>query len=115
MHVLMNKEIPVQHRLVFVILMEQRFSSYVRVMTKEERLFVNDLIRASIFDIVKSNEIDKFIEDSIFVHKDDVTTVYENVKKVLPHNCNPYPHLQSVVSGESWEVAIFFSLSYLVQ
>ena len=32
-------------------------------MSKEETLFVNYLIRASVCDIVRSNEIDKFVEE----------------------------------------------------
>ena len=47
-------------------------------MDKNNRKFVNDLIRASIFDIVRPNEMDRSIKEDMFIHIDDVITVYEN-------------------------------------
>eukprot|EP00957_Ditylum_brightwellii_P126839 9668728-Ditylum_brightwellii.AAC.1 len=57
-------------------------------MNEDNRIFVNDLIRTSIFDIAKPEEIDRLMEDGIFTHREDVTNVYENAKKFLPHVCN---------------------------
>ena len=50
-------------------------------MMMDEKRFVDDLIRASIFDIVKAEEISKFIEY-------DICTVYDNGMTFLPHHCN---------------------------
>ena len=58
------------------------------LMNEDKRTFVNDLIRASIFDIVRPDEIDRFMEDGIFTHREDVANVYENAMKFLPHVCN---------------------------
>ncbi len=49
---------------------------------------VNDLIRASIFDIVRPDEIQKFMDHGIFTHREDIEMVYENANKFLPHICN---------------------------
>ena len=57
-------------------------------MNKEENEFVNNLIRTSMYDIVKSNEVAKFVEENIFEHPDDVISVYENAAKFLPHRYN---------------------------
>jgi hypothetical protein len=58
------------------------------LMNEDKRIFVNDLIRASIFDIVRPDEIDRFMKDGIFTHREDVAKVHENAKKSLPHICN---------------------------
>ena len=57
-------------------------------MNEEERIFVNNLIRASVFDIVKPKEVNKFIEEGIFDNQYDIYTVYENAELFLPHRCN---------------------------
>ena len=57
-------------------------------MSEKEKEFVNNLIRASIFDIVKSDEVPRMIEEGIFTHPDYVYSVYENAEKFLPHRCN---------------------------
>lgn len=57
-------------------------------MDKNNRKFVNDLIRASIFDIVRPNEMDRSIKEDMFIHIDDVITVYENDMIFLPHIYN---------------------------
>ena len=58
------------------------------LMSEAEKEFVNDLIRASIFDIVRTNEVPRMIEEGIFTHPDDVYTVIEDAEKFLPHRCN---------------------------
>eukprot|EP00957_Ditylum_brightwellii_P189580 14430732-Ditylum_brightwellii.AAC.1 len=75
-------------------------------MNEDERIVVNDLIRASIFDIVRPGEIDRFMEDGIFTHREDVANVYENAKtkidnlKASPDNAKhmflPLPNDYSV-------------------
>ena len=58
------------------------------LMNEEEKAFVNDLIRASIYDIVRSDEVPKMIEEGIFNHLKDVHTIYQDVEKFLTHRCN---------------------------
>ena len=50
-------------------------------MTEEGKDFVNDLIRASIFDIVKPKEIDTFIIEGIFSDLMDLYNAYDNAGK----------------------------------
>ena len=45
------------------------------------------MIRASIFDNVKSDEVDQFMKEGIFIIRLMVFTVYEN-GEILPHRCN---------------------------
>ena len=49
-----------------------------KLMSFEEKKFVDNLIRASIFDIVKPEEADQFIEDGSFTTIDDIHTVYND-------------------------------------
>ena len=46
------------------------------------------MIRTSIYDIVKSNEVAKFVEEDNFEHLYDVISVYENATKFLSHRYN---------------------------
>jgi hypothetical protein len=46
------------------------------------------LIRASVFDIVKPEEVDRFIDEGVFDSAYDIFTVYENAETFLPHPCN---------------------------
>ena len=57
-------------------------------MTQEEEDFVNNLIRASIFDIVKTEEVQRFVQEGIFDNEYDIFTLYENAELFLPHRCN---------------------------
>ena len=50
--------------------------------------FVNDLICASVLDIVRPDKVDRLIEEIIFTYLYDVCTVYNNAMKILPHRCN---------------------------
>ena len=49
---------------------------------------MNDLIRASISDIVRAVEIQRFIDEGVFRCVNDVHEVYDNTEKFLPHRCN---------------------------
>ena len=60
-----------------------------KVMNQSEKEFVQDLIRASILDVVRPNEVQRFIDEGIFECVDDVKEVYNNAEKFLPHRCNP--------------------------
>ena len=57
-------------------------------MTDDEKHFVDDLIRASICDIVKDYEIPRFVNEGVFDCDDDIYDVYENGVRFLPHKCN---------------------------
>ena len=57
-------------------------------LTDEEKEFVEDLVRASIMDIVRSDEIDKFVDQGVFEYEEDVTSVYKDAEDFLPHRCN---------------------------
>ena len=47
-------------------------------MLMDEKRFIDDLIRSSIFDIGKNEEISKFIEDGVFTSEYDINKVYDN-------------------------------------
>ena len=49
-----------------------------KLMSVDEKTFVDNLTCASIFYIVKPEEADKFIEDGIFTIIDDIHTVYND-------------------------------------
>ena len=49
-----------------------------KLMSVDEKFFVDKLICASIFDIVKPEEADTFIEDGTFATIDDIHTVYND-------------------------------------
>ena len=57
-------------------------------MSPDEKAFVDDLIRAGIFDIVRSDEVDDLINEGIFENEDDIIEVIGNAEKFLPHRCN---------------------------
>ena len=51
---------------------------YFERMIEDEKKFVGDLIRASTFYIVKTEEVDIFKEDSVFNSEHDIHTVYQS-------------------------------------
>lgn len=57
-------------------------------MTDEEANFVDDLIRASLCDIVKSSEIPSFIDKGVFEAVEDAFEVSEDGELFLSHVCN---------------------------
>ena len=58
------------------------------LMSDIESAFVDDLIRASICDIVRPDEVDKFVEEGVFTNEHDLFQVYEHAETYLPHRCN---------------------------
>ena len=58
------------------------------IITEEERDFVNNLIRASIFDIMKLENAPKFIEDGMFEIFDDIKKVCDSEMKYLMRRYN---------------------------
>ena len=57
-------------------------------MTQAKIDFVNDLVRASIFGIVRISEVEKFINDGVFKLEHDLWSVVHNEENFLPHHCN---------------------------
>ena len=57
-------------------------------LTADEKDFVENLIRASIFDIVRPDEIGKYIDEGIFEDEEDVYFMFKDAETFLPHRCN---------------------------
>ena len=55
---------------------------------EDEKLYVDYLIRARFFDILITEEVDRFKEDGVFNSENDIHIVHENNIKYLPHCCN---------------------------
>ena len=58
-------------------------------MNEEQTVKVNDLIRASIIDIVRSDEVQSLIDEGILNEYDDVYTIQDLARGILAHKCNP--------------------------
>ena len=56
--------------------------------TEDEKQFVNNLILASVLDIARTEDFDRFIEEGIFTYCNDVYTVYKNAMRMFTHSCN---------------------------
>ena len=48
---------------------------------------MEDLIRASVIDIVHSDEIQDFVDDGLFKEYSDVFAIQELARKILAHKC----------------------------
>ena len=57
-------------------------------MTVEEKHFVDDIIQTGIFDLVRPNKVQKFIDEGVFENPCDTFEVYNNASSFLPHRCN---------------------------
>lgn len=57
-------------------------------MTSEQRKFVDDLCRCSILDIVRSNEVQKLINDGTFKSIDDYKEMTNDAFMFLGHKCD---------------------------
>ena len=57
-------------------------------LSEEQKKFVNDLCRCSIFDIVRVNEIEKLINDGTFTDLDDYKSMQLDGSQFLAHKCN---------------------------
>ena len=58
------------------------------LLSAEEREYIDDLCRYSIFDIVRVNEIDDLINNSTFKSKEDYYDVVLDGNNFLNHTCN---------------------------
>lgn len=57
-------------------------------MSPEEKVFLCNLIRASISNIVKIEEIQMFLDHGILRSSHEVEDVMDDAAKILAHNCN---------------------------
>ena len=57
-------------------------------ISEEETEFVKDLIRASIFDVVRPNEVERYVKEGFFTKMHDIHKVYEKAEKYLLHRRN---------------------------
>ena len=57
-------------------------------MSPEERKFVDDLCRCSIFDVVRFNDIDDLINDGTFADVEDYFSMVKDTNDFLGHNYN---------------------------
>ena len=60
-----------------------------KVLSEEEKVFVKDLIRASIVDIVIVEEYQSFIDEGIYRSMGDYNDMVKDTTKFLPHHYNP--------------------------
>ena len=58
------------------------------VITPEHIDFLTDLVRANIFDIVRTEEIQTYIDEGLYKEVTDYHTTIRKGKKFLPHLCN---------------------------
>ena len=59
-----------------------------KALSESETSFVKDLIRASILDIVRTNEVQALIDEGIFQSMDNYEGMISDAEKYLPHKCS---------------------------
>ena len=57
-------------------------------LTPSQKEFIDDLIKYSAPDVVRSNEIQHLIDEGIFTAEGDINGVVSDARKCLPHCCN---------------------------
>lgn len=57
-------------------------------LNQSQKDSINDLIRASVCNIVRHDEVDQLIEEGLLESVDDVEDVENDGKIILPHRCN---------------------------
>ena len=58
-------------------------------LSEEEKEFMNDLIRASVCDVVRVDEVDHMIEHGLLDSVVDLEEVVNDASKILGHRCSP--------------------------
>ena len=58
-------------------------------LSDEEKKFMDDLIRASVVDVVRTDEVNHLIEHGLLESMDDLKEVLDDAEKVLGHRCGP--------------------------
>jgi hypothetical protein len=59
-----------------------------KVLNPEEKKYIKDLIRCSIFDIVRPNEIESLINEGVFECIEDHRDMMKDAERFLPHKCS---------------------------
>ena len=59
------------------------------LLTMYQREFVNNLIRDSLLDIVRVDEIQRLIDKGLFKNSNNVTKIFDIGQSVLSHHCTP--------------------------
>ena len=57
-------------------------------LNSEQRNFVDDLRHATIPEIVRSEDVQKMIEDGVFLNIDSYFDMKKDASKFLPNTCN---------------------------
>ena len=58
-------------------------------MDEEQLKKMQDLIRASVVEIVRTDEVQSLIDEGILDEYDDVYKIQDLAKSILAHRCNP--------------------------
>ena len=58
-------------------------------LSENEQLFVKDLIRASHLDVIRVDDIPRYIEEGLLKHPSDVQVITNLAKSILAHHCTP--------------------------
>ena len=61
---------------------------YYDLLSADELYFVENLARASVCDIIKSDEIDPFVEEKLIFNKEDIHDIINDAQSFLSHVCN---------------------------
>ena len=64
-------------------------SLLLKYATREQLRRINDLIRADVGSIVRSDEVQHFIDSGIFKSGDDLFKLEKLSREILPHRCSP--------------------------
>jgi predicted GIY-YIG superfamily endonuclease len=60
-----------------------------KLLSDEEKEFVKDLIRSSIVDVVRTEELQSYFDEGIFTSIDEYKDMVHDASKFLPHHCSP--------------------------
>ena len=58
-------------------------------LSSEEKKFINDMIRASVIDVVRVDEVNHLIEHGLMKSVVDLEEIVEDASKILGHHCSP--------------------------
>ena len=58
------------------------------LLSQEQKAFVDDLVRASVLDVVRLDEVTKMIENSVYKSVDDWFDMQNDTNMFLGHICN---------------------------
>jgi hypothetical protein len=61
---------------------------YWILLTASQKAFVMDLVRADVFSIVRTQDIQEYINEGLFDSVEDTHEIYKNASSYLGHKCN---------------------------